>query len=139
MLDSYWIKRDTNIEAVADYKFCKAMKFSHKAVNASGQVKNLEMSKAIKLFEESYEIASKNLSPANPLTILIALNFSNFQFLRLGFVDKALAIATEAYNKGFSHLHAIPEELKILAEKLLDELKHRIYYLKQQKRFKVFV
>ena len=35
LLDSYWIKRDTNIESVADYKRWRAMVLSYKSVTAS--------------------------------------------------------------------------------------------------------
>ena len=132
LLDSYWIKRDTNIEAVADYKRSRAMVLSYKAVTASGGVKNSEISKALKLVEEANEIASKNLSPANPVMILNAISFTVLQSLKLVSVEKALAITTEAYNKGLSHLHEIPEELKNRAEEWLDNLKHRIDDLKQQ-------
>ena len=90
-----------------------------------------ETSKSIKLFEESYEIACKNLSPAHPITIAIASSFYVLQHLRLVSDDKALAIATEAYNKGLSHLHELPEELKIRAEELLDDLKETIDKLNQ--------
>ena len=132
LLDSYWIKRDTNIEAVADYKCYRAMVLSYKAVTASEQVRNTEISKAIKLNEEAYDFAVKNLSPAHPVTTFNAANFAVLQSLRLVSDVKALAVATEAYNKGLSHLHEIPEELKIQAEEWLDDLNYRIDYLKQQ-------
>ena len=132
LLDSYWVKRDTNIEAVASYKCFRAVILGYKAFTASGQLRNSETNKSIKLFEESYEIASKNLSPAHSLTISIAKKFFVLQHLRLVSVDKAISFATEAYNKGLSHLHEIPEELKTRAQELLEKLKEGIYYLKQQ-------
>ena len=126
LLDSYWIKRDTNVEAVADCKLWRAINLMYKAVTALGEVKNSETSKAIKLFDEAYEFACENLGPANPYTISITSNFSVLQHLSLVSVDKALAVTTKAYNKGLSHLHEIPEELKIRAEDLLDGLKEKI-------------
>ena len=132
LLDSYWIKRDTSNEAIADYKRGRAFILMYKAVTASEQVKSSEIIKAMKLLEEAYDFAVKILSPAHPVTILNASNFSDLQHLRLVSVGKALAVATEAYNKGLSHLHEIPEELKIQAEEWLDDLNYRIDYLKQQ-------
>ena len=133
MLDSHWIKRDTNIEAVADFKYLKAYYLQYAAVTTSGQVRNSAISKTMKLFEEAYETASKNLSPAHPLVILIALNLSNppFYFNIPVSVNKALAIATEAFDKGLLHLQEIPEGLKFRANELLVVLKEKIYDLKQ--------
>ena len=108
------------------------MVLSYKSVTASEQVRNLEISKAMKLIEEANKFASNNLSPAHPVTILNESHFSTLSSLRLVSVDKVLATATEAYKKGLSRLHEIPEELKICAEELLDGLKKEIEYLKQQ-------
>ena len=132
MLDSYWIKRDTNVEAVADYKCYRAINLGFKAVTASDEVKNSETSKAMKLFEEVNDFACKNLSPAHPVTILNAINFTVLQYLIIVSVDKALTVATEAYNKGLSHLHELPEEIKNHAEEWLNDLKSKIDDLKQQ-------
>ena len=77
----------------------------------------------MKLFEEAYETASKNLSPAHPIAIIIADDFSSLQFFNLISVDKAHAIATETYNKGLSQLPGLSDELKFWANEVFDVLK----------------
>ena len=99
LLDSYWIKRDTNIEAVADYKRLRAIQQGYIAVIASEQERNSEISKAMKLFEEAYETASKNLSPAHPIAIIIADDFSSLQFFNLISVDKVMLLLLKPTTK----------------------------------------
>ena len=44
LLNSYWIKRDTNIESIAYYKGFRVVLLGNIATTASGQVKNSEIS-----------------------------------------------------------------------------------------------
>ena len=118
---------------MAYYKGFRAVLLGYIATTASGQVRSSEISKAMKSFEEAYKFFIKNLSPANPLSISIASNFFDFQCYVAVSVDKGLANATEAYNKGLSHLHEIPEDLKFRSKEMLDVLKFKIDYLKHQK------
>ena len=80
----------------------------------------MNISKASSLFEEAYEIAKKNLNPAHPVAIGVATYYSDFIFCLLGSIDEALNIATEAYDKALSKLHALPEKLKSRANKNLE-------------------
>ena len=50
LLDSYWVKRDNNIEAVAHYKYFKARQYHDKAYTASGEDKEKETSSALQIY-----------------------------------------------------------------------------------------
>ena len=126
LLNSYWVKRDTNIEAVAHYKCFLAGQYDNKASVASDADKELNISKALSLFEEAYEIANKNLNPAHPVSIDVAGYYSEFNFRLLDCVDRALKIATEAHDKALSKLSKLPEELKDCATKKLECLSAEI-------------
>ena len=120
LLNSYWIKRDTNIEAVAHYKCFLAEQHGYKASVTSDSNRELNISKASSLFEEAYEIANKNLNPAHPVAIDVAGYYSIFTYHILGSVDKALKIATEAHDKALSKLPELPEGLKNTANSRLE-------------------
>ena len=126
LLNSYWIKRDTNIEAVAHYKCILAYIYDNKASVLSDADRELNISKALSLFEEAYEIANKNLNPAHPVSIDVAGYYSEFNFRLLDCVDRALKIATEAHDKALSKLSKLPEELKDCATKKLECLSAEI-------------
>ena len=126
LLDSYWVKRDNNIEAVAHYKYFKARQYHDKAYIASGEDKEKGTSSAFKLFEEALRISNENLNPAHPVRLRILESFSVFQCDMLDSVDKALAIAKEAYEKGKCCLSELSEELKYYAEIFLEHLSEKI-------------
>ena len=126
MLNSYWIKRDTSIEAVIHYKRFLADQYDKKAKVSSDADKELIISKASKLFKEAYEIANKNLNLAHPIVIDIAISYSEFIYHSLGSVDKALKIATEAHEKALPNLSGLSKELKKFAKKRLKFLSKEI-------------
>ena len=126
LLNSYWVERDTNIEAVVHYKYVLANQYDKKAWVLSGADRELNTSKALRLFEEANEIANKNLNPAHPIVIDVARYYSIFTYHILGSVDQALNIATEAYDKALSKLPELPKELKSWANEILERLSAKI-------------
>ena len=126
LLDSNEVKSDTSIEAVAHYKYFLADQYDNKTRVSSGTVRIVNDSEASKLFEEAYEIANKNLNPAHPIVIDIAISYSEFIYHSLGSVDKALKIATEAHDKALPKLSGLSEELKKFAKKRLELLSEEI-------------
>ena len=113
MLNSYWVKRDTNIKAVAHYKNILAELYSTKARVSSGADKKLNTSKALSLFKEADEIKNKNRNPAHSVLIDDAKKNPVLNFHSLDSVDKVLNTGTEARDKALSKLHELPEGLKI--------------------------
>ena len=126
LLNSYWVKRDNNIKAVAHYKCFLAEQHDYKASVTSDSNRELNISKASSLFEEAYEIANKILNPAHPVVIDVAISYSDFIFCLLGSVDKALNISTEALNKAETKLPELPDELKSWANEGLERLSENI-------------
>ena len=126
LLNSYEVKRDTNIEAVIHYKCYLAEQHDNKARVSSDADKELNISKASSLFDEAYEISKKNLNPAHPVVIDVAISYSVFVVNLLGSVDKALNIATVAHDKALSKLSELPDELKSLANEGLECLRANI-------------
>lgn len=125
LLDSECVKSDTNIEAFAHYKCFRACLHKWKGLVASGADRQLELNKSLTGLEEAYKIG-KNLKPAHPVAILTALDFSALHFDLTDTVDENLAIATEAYNEGSSHLSEVSGELKSYSIKFLEELQDNI-------------
>ena len=78
------------------------------------------------LFEEAYEIAKKNLNPAHPFAIDAAGYYSYFVFNFFVSVDKALKIATEAFNKALFKLPELPDEMKSWANGKMELLSTKI-------------
>ena len=126
LLNSDWVKRDNNIEAIAHYKCFLAEQHDHKASVTSDSNRELNISKASSLFEDAYEIAKKNLNQAHPVAVDVANIYSDFIYCALGSVDKALNIATEAHDKALSKLPELPEGLKNTANGRLECLSAKI-------------
>ena len=126
LLDSNEVKSDTSIEAVAHYKYFLADQYDNKTRVSSGTVRIVNDSEASKLFKEAYEIANKNLNLAHPIVIDIAISYSEFIYHSLGSVDKALKIATEAFNKALFKLPELPDEMKSWANGKMELLSTKI-------------
>ena len=150
LFESYWIKRDENSEAVVDYQNYKASSYLSKTFFASivdyeGEEEdgdesydeeeeeeegedvddvdnNVKIAK--ELFEEAFELAKENLSPAHASLLSVASNLSELHC----YMDSPddLSIAKEAYENGISHLHELDGKLKSDSEIQLENLKNQI-------------
>ena len=127
LFNTCWIKRDDSKEAVADYKTYVALQYEDKVGCAlTEEYKQKRLNKALKLYEEAWKIANENLNPAHPVRLMQAYHFSDCSYYLNNSVDKALAFAKEAYEKGLLFLPELSEELKHGAEQLLECLKENI-------------
>ena len=134
LFESYWIKRDENSEAVVDYQNYKASSYLSKTFFASivdyeeeGEDvddvdNNVKIAK--ELFEEAFELAKENLSPAHASLLSVASNLSELHC----YMDSPddISIAKEAYENGISHLHELDGKLKSDSEIQLENLKNQI-------------
>ena len=127
LLDSYWVKRDDSNDAIAHYKYYKAVQYHDKACVASGEDKENLISKAMELYEEASKFSDENLNPAHPVRLNFAVNFSMSHYYLLDSVENALAVLKEAYEKGQNCLDELSDEdLKCYAEKYLGILSEDI-------------
>ena len=124
LLDNYWVKRDDSNEAVADYRSFLATQYAIKSRYGSQEDKQNKMNKAF--HEEALKIANEHLNPAHPIRLNVAVNYSLFCYNKLDSVDKALAVAEEAHEKGLSCLPKISDEIKLDSEERLESLKEYI-------------
>ena len=127
------VKRDTNVEAVAEYKHFKASQIFGKAEIASEDEQEALTSESLKTAQDASDFARENLNPAHPVRLDIELSLSEvYKYLLkedkylINSDDKALAVAKEAYDKGSSRLSELEESLSGDAVDRLEELKGRI-------------
>ena len=68
-VDSYWVKRDTSVDAVADYKYFKANILFETAEIVSGDETEAMISETLKTYQDASDFAKKNLNPAHSVSV----------------------------------------------------------------------
>ena len=116
-LEKNLVEKDLSKEAIADYKYFKALQYKDLAFNTANDSKEDYKNKAVKLFEEAMKIANGYLSAAHPIRLQISHDLSKFLFEVLKNDDEAYENACEAYDEG---LLALPD--------LIENLKHRAHF-----------
>ena len=119
-LEKNLVEKDLSKEAIADYKYFKALQYKDLAFNTANDSKEDYKNKAVKLFEEAMKIASGYLSAAHPIRLQISHDLSKFIFEVLKNDDEAYEVACEAYDVGLLELPDLDENLKHRAQFSLD-------------------
>ena len=125
LIDSYWVKRDKNLESVVDYNHFKVTQHYSKLFFSYHFRKgdNEDVRKAIDAFEKASKIAEEFLKPNDVVRLRIARYFSEIYGDILDSPDKATSIAKETYEKA---VHVINDDFEIAKNDNLCELRENM-------------
>ena len=125
LIDSYWVKRDKNLESVVDYNHFKVTQHYSKLFFSYHFRKgdNEDVRKAIDAFEKASKIAEEFLKPDDVVILTIARYFSEIYGDILDLPDKAISIAKKAYENAAREIN---DDFIIAKNYKLSELRENI-------------
>ncbi|XP_044772614.1 14-3-3 protein beta/alpha-like [Neomonachus schauinslandi] len=109
LLDKHLIPSATQPESKVFYLKMKGDYFRYLSEVASGGNKQSTVSNSQQASQEAFEISKKEMQPAHPVRLGLALNFSVFYYEILNSPEKACSLAKTAFDEAIAELDTLNE------------------------------
>uniref|UniRef100_G1QZA4 14-3-3 domain-containing protein n=1 Tax=Nomascus leucogenys TaxID=61853 RepID=G1QZA4_NOMLE len=110
LLDKYLIANATNPESKVFYLKMKGDYFQYLAEVACGDDQKQMIDNSQGAYQEAFDISKKEMQPAHPIRLGLALNFSVFYYEILNNPELACMLAKTAFDEAIAQLDTLNED-----------------------------